>query len=193
MRKAEVLKINVMCYWRFHRLCPIVAMEYNWHDYDVLAVTSSGMVIETEVKTNLRDMKRDLKKPKHWGMKRNYDYTQGTEALDPYIPDAGLRVHYFYFAVPEKMEDGALELLKELYPYAGLLVVRPNDFYQWDNYHHIEAPVSEVYHPHRFTKPKLEQKEIDHIVSGLSATACRMAFELLARDRHKGESHVYRG
>ncbi|GAI90261.1 unnamed protein product, partial [marine sediment metagenome] len=50
MKKADELKILVMGYWRFRRDCPIVASEYNYGDADVLSVTNSGMVIETEVK-----------------------------------------------------------------------------------------------------------------------------------------------
>jgi len=182
MKRADELKINVMCYWRFDRVCPIVAIEHNWRATDVLAVTKHGMVIETEVKTTIQDLKRDKHKPKHYAMERDTALPLGDPAKEPYIYSA-VRTHYFYFAVPQEMEARALQIVEELYPYAGLLVVRPNDFYQWDNYHHIVAPVSAVRKAHRFTKPRLTETETMDIVKGLSVTACRMAFELLARDR----------
>ena len=181
MKRADELKINVMCYWRFDRVCPIVAIEHNWRATDVLAVTKQGMVIETEVKTTIQDLKRDKKKPKHSVMGAPDDKQP---AIWPFPGVTRLpRCHYFYFAVPQEMEARALQIVEELYPYAGLLVVRPNDFYQWDNYHHIVAPVSAVRKAHRFTKPRLTETETMDIVKGLSVTACRMAFELLARDR----------
>jgi len=156
-------------------------MEHNWGASDVLAVTKGGMVIETEVKVTLQDLKRDKKKPKHSVMAAPDD-KHG--AIWPYSGVTRLpRCHYFYFAVPSEMETRALQILGQMYPYAGLLVVRPNDFYQWDNYHHIVSPVSVVRKAHRFTKPKLSEDETMDIIKGLSVTACQMAFDLLARDR----------
>ncbi|MBA7660213.1 hypothetical protein ES703_68213 [subsurface metagenome] len=182
MKRADVLKINVMCYWRLHRDCPIVALEHDWGASDVLAVTKHGEVIDTEVKCTLHDLKRDKDKTKHLAMVRDTDFTLGRSALMPYIPSA-IRTHYFYFAVPQEMKTKALQVIEDMYPYAGLLVVRPNDFYQWDNYHHIVAPVSAVRRARRFTKPKITESEQMDIVRGLSVTACQIAFELLARDR----------
>jgi len=183
MKRADKLKINVMCYWRLHRDCPIVAIEHNWGASDVLAVTRAGMVIETEVKCTLHDLKRDKQKSKHFAMERQVDlFDEIKESEHPYLRGA-IRSNYFYFAVPQEMEVKALQVLDEMYPYAGLLVVRPNDFYQWDNYHHVVAPVSAVRRAHRFTKPRLTEDDQMDIVRGLSITACRMAFDLLARDR----------
>ncbi|MBA7658233.1 hypothetical protein ES703_66182 [subsurface metagenome] len=182
MKRADELKINVMCYWRLHRACPIVALEHNWGASDVLAVTKHGMVIETEVKCTLHDLKRDKGKTKHLALAREEDFILGLASQEPYIRSA-VRTHYFYFAVPQELEVKALQVIEEMYPYAGLLVVRPNDFYQWDNYHHIVAPVSAVHKARRFSKPKLTEDDKMDIVRGLSVTACQMAFELLARDR----------
>ena len=35
-------------------------------------------------------------------------------------------VNYFYFVVPERLKEKALEVVRELYPYAGLLVCGEN-------------------------------------------------------------------
>lgn len=182
MKRADKLKINVMCYWRFDRACPIVAIEHSWGASDVLAVTRRGMVIETEIKVTIQDLKRDRGKTKHFAMEREENFILGLASQKPYIRSA-VRAHYFYFAVPQEMEAKALQVIEEMYPYAGLLVVRPNDFYQWDNYHHIVTPVSAVRRSRRFDKPRLTEDEKMDIVRGLSVTACRMAFDLLARDR----------
>jgi len=182
MKRAEKLKINVMCYWRFDRACPIVAIEYNYSSADVLAVTKGGMVVETEVKVTMQDLKRDKGKTKHFAMERELGMFEGKESEHPYLR-ASTRSNYFYFAVPQEMEAKALQVLEERYPYAGLLVVRPNDFYFWDKSHHIVAPVYSVRKAHRFSKPRLNQEQTMDIVRGMSATACRMAFDLLARDR----------
>lgn len=168
MKKADELKINVIAYWRFNRGCPIVAIEYNWRHSDVQAVTRAGMVIETEVKTTLHDLKRDMKKPKHHAMANRLEW----------VP-----AHYFYFAVPTQLEVKAMEIIKETYPYAGLLVVKDNNYYSWDAYHHIKPAVSAVRKAHLFTKPKLTHDETMDLVAGLSATTCKIAFELMARER----------
>jgi len=159
-----------------------VAIEYHWGSADVLAVTRGGMVVETEVKVTIQDLKRDKGKTKHLAMERESDMFAGRESEHPYLR-ASTRSNYFYFAVPQEMETKALQVIKEVYPYAGLLVVRPNDFYQWDNYHHIVAPVYSVRKSHRFSKPRLNQEQTMDIVKGMSATACRMAFDLLAKER----------
>ena len=182
MKRADELKINVMCYWRLHRDCPIIAIEHNWGASDVLAIPRHGMIIETEVKVTMQDLKRDKGKSKHFAMERQVNLFEGKEPDHPYIRGA-VRSNYFYFAVPQEIEVKALQVLDEMYPYAGLLVVHPNDFYQWDNYHHIVAPVSAVRRAHLFTKTRLTEDEKMDIVRGLSITACRMAFDLLARDR----------
>lgn len=182
MKRAEKLKINVMCYWRFDRACPIVAIEYQWGAADILAVTKDGMVVETEVKVTMQDLKRDKGKTKHLTMERELDMFEGRESEHPYLP-ASTRSNYFYFAVPQEMEAKALQVIEERYPYAGLLVVRPNDFDQWDRRHHIVAPVHSVRKAHRFSKLRLNQEQTLDIVRGMSTTACRMAFELLAKER----------
>ena len=182
MKSADIIKINVMCYWRFYRACPIVAIEHNYGYSDVLAVTRSGMIIETEVKVTLQDLKRDKEKPKHRLMQDIPEEQHGA-IYGGYSRWRGPRCHYFYFAIPQSLESKALPIIKEMYPYAGVPAVRPNNFKQWDDHHHIVAPVYSVRQPHSFKRRALTESETMDIIRGLSATACRMAFDLLARDR----------
>lgn len=191
MLLSEELKINLICYWRFARGCPIVAIEHNWRHSDVLAVTKDGMLIETEVKTTLQDLKRDNQKPKHYPMGRQLAFDEGKESDTPYRPGAGIQVNYFYFAVPAELADKALEVVKQSYSYAGLLAVHPTNYEHWDNYHDV------VHKAHRFAKPELPMgsgfwswgHELMDLVAGQSTTVCRMAFELLAANRNKEVSN----
>lgn len=182
MKRADILKINVMCYWRFERKCPIVALEYHWSDSDVIAVTKDDMVIDTEVKVTIQDLKREKKKTKHYAMAREKDLILGHESMRPYIP-ASTRCNYFYFAVPDGLEEKAIQVINEMFPYAGLLVVRPNDFYQWDNGHYIVPPVYSVRKSLRFNRSRLTERDKNSLIKSMGTTACKMAFEILSRER----------
>lgn len=165
MNKALELKVLAMCYWRFNRGCPIVAMEYKYGDADVLAVTKDGVMIETEVKVSIRDLKRDGAKSKHWDMRRDTPFT---------------RAHYFFFAVPEELKEKALAVIEEKFGYAGLLVVKPIKSSENPSY---QVPVSVAREAHQFgLKPKLTQKEIMDVVKHMSNSLCRMGVELLTKD-----------
>lgn len=162
MKRADELKILAMCYWRFNRGCPIVAMEYSYGQSDVLAVTMDGVVIETEVKVSIRDLKRDGAKPKHWAMERD---TSGT------------RVHYFFFAVPESIKEKAQEVIDDVFGYAGLLVVKPIESSENPRYN---VPVYVAKEAHQFgLKPKLTQKEMLGVTKHMATSLCRMGVELL--------------
>jgi len=164
MKKADELKILAMCYWRFNRGCPIVAMEYKYGDADVLAVTKDGVVIETEVKVSLRDLKRDGAKSKHWAMQRDTDST---------------RAHYFFFAVPEELKEEAEAVIVEKFGYAGLLVVTPINPEVNPRYN---VPVRCYKEAHQFgLKPKLTQKEMIDVAKHMSTSLCRMGVELLMK------------
>ena len=165
MKRSDVLKILAMCYWRFDRGCPIVAMEYSYGDADVLAVTKDGVVIETEVKVSIRDLKRDGAKPKHWAMQRDTDFT---------------RAHYFFFAVPEDLKEKAQAMIDEKFGYAGLLVVKPVEKGVNPRYN---VPVYVAKEAHQFgLKPKLTQKEMMEVVKHMATSLCRMGVELLMKE-----------
>lgn len=166
MKKADELKVLVMGYWRFIRNCPIVAMEYEYGAADVLSVTPEGMVIETEVKVSVADMKREAKKPKHRDM-------QGGSS----------RWHYFYFAVPQALEDKAKAIIEETYPYAGLLVVKPIDPEVNPCY---SPPVQSARQARLFTtSQELTQKETMKVVKGMATTLCQLGIKLMQQEKKK--------
>lgn len=166
MKKADELKILAMCYWRFNRGCPIVAIEYDRGDSDVLTVTEDGIVIETEVKVSIRDLKRDSTKLKHWGMERDTDFT---------------RAHYFFFAVPEDLKEKAMAVIVEKFGYAGLLVVKPIESGVNPRYN---VPVYVAKEAHQFVfKPKLTQKQMMGVVKGMATSLCRMGVELISQGK----------
>ena len=171
-----------MCYWRKTRGCPIVAMEFNYRDADVVAVNKNGMVIETEVKTNIRNLREDKMKTKHWFMEREVDMVKVPPGPKR-VFGGYTRVHYFYFAVPVEIKDKALAVIEEKFPYAGLLSVGSSDHYQWEMYRQIVPPVWSVRKAHRFTRPKLTQDQLLDIAIGMSNTACRLAYGLMMGER----------
>lgn len=167
MKPHDELKVLVMCYWRFNRGCPIVAMEYPYQDADVLTVNPSGRVIETEVKISVRELKRDRRKPKHLLMSEN---------------DASVLAHYFYFAVPAEIQNAAESIIKERFPYAGLLAVRHDEGYGERGL--ISPPVDVLRNAQQFNnKPPLTPEHILDIARGLSATACRLAYQTMIYER----------
>jgi len=164
MKRADELKIWAMCYWRFNRRCPIVSIEHHYGDADVLAVTEDGIVVETEVKVSLRDLKRDGAKPKHWAMERDTSF---------------VRAHYFFFAVPEEIKEKAMEVIAEKFGYAGLLVVKPKESSENPRYN---VPVYVAKEAHQFgLKPKLTHEQMMNVVKGMSTSLCRMGVELLMK------------
>lgn len=178
MKKADELKILAMCYWRFTRGCPIVAMEYNYGDADVLAVHKDGCTVETEVKVSIRDLKRDKIKPKHWAMEREFAFVRGDDSIDPYMAGA-TRAHYFYFAVPEDLKDKALAVVEEVFPYAGLLVVQPVNPLDSPSYN---VPVYAYKNGFFFSqKPKLNDKELLKVAKHMSNSLCRIGVELILK------------
>lgn len=167
MKKADELKVLVMCYWRFRRHCPIVAMKYQWGSADVLSVNPRGMIIETEVKITLSDLKRDGKKMKHYDMQRGNL----------------LRRHYFYFAVPQALEEKTKAIIAQDYPYAGLLVVKPIDP-EVDPFYY--PPVYPARAARRFgTSPKLTHEQTMQVMKGMATTLCKLGIRLMQKEIKK--------
>ncbi len=145
---------------------------------ELLAVTSGGMRIETEVKISLTDLKRDGIKTKHFAMQRELGLVQDRPSRYPFLK-AATRSHYFYFAVPEKLKEKALEIVVERYPYAGLLVVKPIDPEVNPRY---SPPVYSARKAHQFkSKPRLTYDQTMDVVKGMSTTLCRLAMELIQK------------
>ena len=86
---------------------PNVSWGLGLHECDLLRVTPSGYATEVEIKVTKSDLLKDKEKD-------HGHYSPKIKAL--------------YFAVPEKLEDVALE---EIPKRAGLLVVRKNEVSVW--------------------------------------------------------------
>ena len=94
---SDQIKAIVASYWRYVRQCPVIALEVdcNLNSYslderaDVLAVDKNRYLIETEVKANLADLKRDAKKRKH------RDFQDNRRCV----------ARHFYFAVPKDIAN----------------------------------------------------------------------------------------
>lgn len=178
MKKSDELKILVMGYWRFNRNCHIVASEYNYGDADVISVTPAGMVIETEVKVSLSDLKREVNKSKHLAMQSEFAFSEGHELDHPYIRSAPRR-HYFYFAVPQALKEKAKVIIAQEYPYAGLLVVKPIDPEVNTCY---SIPVYSVRTARQFkSKPKLTYEQTMEVAKGMATTLCKLGIKLIEK------------
>jgi hypothetical protein len=164
VRKSDFIKAAIMAHWRYIKGCPLVATECsamlrptNRGDRaDVLAMTSTGILIETEVKTTIDDLKGDLRKQIHQDfVTKRFKYP----------------VHYFSFAVLKELEQYAKPVVQQMYPYAGLLVV--------SGHYRVDTPLVEVAIPaKRFPKPPLNNAQIKVMERSAAATICKQAFQL---------------
>jgi hypothetical protein len=103
------------------------------HECDVVVVTPAGVCTEIEIKVSRADLLNDCKKPHHHE--------------DPCI-------HFFYFCVPESLEEIALESIPES---AGLITVVQH-YYNNDN--RFALSVKAVKKPIRRQKGKWPQEKI---------------------------------
>ncbi len=167
------LKAIFASYWRYIRQCPVVALEASstlsgWGGElaDILAVNKKHMVIETEIKVSLSDLKHDRKKLKHRRL-LNDDGTWPT--------------NYFYFAVPQDIANAARLICDDLYPYAGLLATASDEF-----------NVQSYKDAKRLKGQKLSTPQILRIVYEQSGTVCRLAnkVEELTRVRDNLEKQL---
>jgi hypothetical protein len=165
-----------------------VALEYD--NSDVISLTSSRYLIETEVKLNIPDLKRDIKKPKHFrfrehlGLDTSMQYPEWaglkrSRQLYPSIESLRrLRIHEFWFAIPGKIADSAVEVVEELYPYAGVFV---GEVYGKQQYPFLDVGLRKggvriLRSSKKFrSAERLKLREVVDIVKGQSATLTRLA------------------
>lgn len=169
---AEEIKTLVMCYWRFARGCTYVACEFNYGSADVISATPRGQnIYDTEVKVSIADMKKELSKIKHRFAQK------GLWGQDKYH----LWANYFYFAVPETMQNKALAIIQNYFPYAGLLVVKDYQQYLESNERpYINPPIAEVKRPQRFqTFASANPETLARLAKGMSNSLCSKAYELM--------------
>ncbi len=120
---------------------------------DVLAVNNDRLLIETEVKLDMGDFRRDREKPKHSRLRAN---------------DGGYPTSYFYFAVPREIANRVCLVCDQLYPYAGVFGV--DGLSEQNVYVYREAK--------RLKGGKLTLLQIARMAKAQSATLCRLAREL---------------
>lgn len=167
MTKVDEMKLGVLAYWRYCRHHIMGAIECaSAKDADVLTITKSLMITETEVKVSIGDMRREVKTKFH-KHRRMMAFGEQHRLLMP-------SANYFYFVVPEELQDKALGVCQELYPYAGLLIYKDgaNDLYSPSNI------ISVVKVAKRFKRPKPDIKEILQIGYAASNTAIRYGNKL---------------
>lgn len=128
------VKAEVLCYLRFQRQVPLVAVEFQHQDIVWVAQRRSAIV---EVKVSIGDLKADFKKDWHTGIRWALDPALHGAAEGCYWGSAVLHgrgsgygqyevwaPNQFWFAVPDYIQDSALKVIESLYPYAGLLACR---------------------------------------------------------------------
>lgn len=174
MDEVDIIKLATLAYWRYDRQHIAGAIECN--SADILTLSRSLMIAESEVKVSIADMRREIKtkRSKHWHMA-----DKAVAALRAYPTSINYHamVNYFYFVVPERLKDKALTVVRELYPYAGLLVCRDNI----ENiYGYIGQPanVYSVKPAKRLQRPKPDIREITRIAYAASNTAIRYGSKL---------------
>jgi len=171
MNEADLIKLVTLAYWRIDRQHIAGAIECN--GADVLTISRSLMIAESEIKLNIADMRREVhtKRFKHWRM---MDMFNGKKTI---YRDLTYRANYFYFVVPKRIEDKALEVIKKLYPYAGLLVCR-NHLKNIYGYNGKPANIYSVKPARRLQRPKPTIQEITRIAYACTNTTMRYGEKL---------------
>lgn len=165
---AEIVKMNVISYWRFTRHALVVSMEADFHHYDVAVISRDRKLIEVEVKVSLADMRREELKRKH---QRAILFTDS-------LP------HYFYFAVPFGLIDEIMPIVQEKYSYAGVLAC-PDQLDDrkggW-----LAPRVASWRRPQLRTRRQLNPNEIFTIAESCSSQLCH-AYAKLLTERNGNE------
>ncbi|MBA7536071.1 hypothetical protein ES705_28333 [subsurface metagenome] len=158
---SEHLKAIITSYWRYVMQCPVVALEVSsslssYSDderADILVVNKNRLLIETEVKVSLGDLRKerkDRKKSKHLAFRNG-----GTR----------YPARYFYFAVPREIANDATVICDDLYPYAGILGSDGSNEFGVQLYRKATPLAGK----------KLTFPQALRIAFGQSATVCRLA------------------
>lgn len=131
---AADLKAEALCWLRYGKRLPAVCTEvrvaHGWLP-DVLGC-SPDSVVEVEVKISKTDLRRDQndKKAKFW---RYQNLEASGHQYTNRIPN------YFYYMVPESLRETALEVVKDGFQRAGVLVYRPQNLLDGRNLEIVKA------------------------------------------------------
>lgn len=111
MATSKTLKAEALAWLRFGKQLPYIATEAGRWNADVLGANTK-MSVEIEVKISKSDLQREFrsKKAKH------YLYANADGQQTRNVPN------YFYFYVPEEMEEYALGIVNTECPKAGLAI-----------------------------------------------------------------------
>lgn len=154
------IESTLATYFRFERQFPIVAVESRGllRAPDILVMTKDRLVYEIEVKRSIDDLKQDKNKSfKHAEM------LNPTQHSRRWIPSR------FYFAVPEGICSEAEQVIKLLYPYAGLLSV---GYRYWPH-------VRTILRAKDLHKNPLNEKLFNKALLAQSSTVCRLLSRLV--------------
>ena len=182
---ASEVKARVAQYWRYDKQCPMVAFEAE-NGADVLAVTKTGQLIETEVKVSISDLHADLQKAKHLLFYRSFfgeeppdwkvvkvrgwkEHIRCERLYSRYREPQQNEVYSFYFAVPADLVGKAKDVIGKKYPWAGLLEVRDRMY--------NGSFISVERKPRRFTVPKVGMLRLARISRDMSATLVRLSLK----------------
>jgi hypothetical protein len=183
MNEAARLKAAALCYWRYDRQFPLVALEASYcGTADVLAVSRARRLVETEVKISLRDLRADIKKEKHLWLREAYlaknpvqvplfepsEWKKARRRVALWRLPQSYPVAQFYFAVPLDLVPQSQPVIADLYPYAGLLSVGT----AWEQGAGVVEVVRKAY---EFPRQKVPLSRLDRLVRDVSATVCRLA------------------
>ncbi len=170
---ADEVKAFVLCYLRFKRGFSVLATEYNYGACDIIGIDKVGQYIwDIEVKVSIADMRRERSKLKHSLFRHNNS-----------------RVNFFSFAVPFTIENKAVDLCRELFPYAGLFVVDDIETYLFNHsrpFGNIQPvrvarkPIQKFQISLHYTSLETMRKEIS---KGASNSLCSKAYELIRMKR----------
>lgn len=119
MRKSDILKVELMKYFRYEKGMVFVCSEgINCSDINAI---NDKCLVEVEVKISKADFRREfeaatLNNGNYWKEKKHQFYAHPEQAFSSYkIPNK------YYFCVPDEMAAWAMEYLKDKNPKYGLL------------------------------------------------------------------------
>lgn len=124
MRKSDILKAELMKYFRYEKGMVFVCSEgINCSDINAI---NDKCLVEVEVKISKADFRREfeaatLNNGNYWKEKKHQFYAHPEQAFSSYkIPNK------YYFCVPDEMAAWAMEYLKDKNPKYGLLIYDVN-------------------------------------------------------------------
>lgn len=121
---SEDLKTLALSWLRFEKQFNLICTEDPFRNADAIGTDTSQQcrkMIEIETKISIADLRADLnKRVKHERMGKLFR-KEKIHDLWQEDPEHTLFPSQFYFLVLDTLKDKAMDVIKELYPYAGLM------------------------------------------------------------------------